>query len=244
MANSTTSTNSRSNMRVVGGSFDEPRRRRPAPVLLVVVVAAAALAVVVLLQLLQPAAAFVVVVPGFGLVVPRQQQQHQQQQQGLASWNGGRRLPYATAYRARSVAAAAARASSTAAVTPEAEERPRRSLDELLTEIRENAGTPQVLSLLKEAVAATGTGEVKREFFKVRFAFRVCHNFVKGAVLAIDSHFSRTAVLLHISMHAPPQAIFPFPLDDFQLKALEALGRRENVIVSAPTGSGRIDVAG
>lgn len=34
------------------------------------------------------------------------------------------------------------------------------------------------------------------------------------------------------------QAIFPFPLDDFQTKALEALGQRENVVVSAPTGSG------
>jgi len=57
-----------------------------------------------------------------------------------------------------------------------------------------------VLSLLKEAVASTGTGEVKREFFK---------------------------------------AIFPFPLDDFQLAALDALGGRENVVVSAPTGSGK-----
>lgn len=56
-----------------------------------------------------------------------------------------------------------------------------------------------MLSLLKEAVASTGTGEVKREFFK---------------------------------------AIFPFPLDDFQLAALDALGGRENVVVSAPTGSG------
>ena len=57
-----------------------------------------------------------------------------------------------------------------------------------------------MLPLLKEAVASTGTGEVKREFFK---------------------------------------AIFPFPLDDFQLAALDALGGRENVVVSAPTGSGK-----
>ncbi|EWM22284.1 hypothetical protein Naga_100224g7, partial [Nannochloropsis gaditana] len=70
----------------------------------------------------------------------------------------------------------------------------------ILDRIKAQAGTPEVLALLKEAVAATGTGEVKREFFK---------------------------------------AIFPFPLDDFQLAALDALGGRENVVVSAPTGSGK-----
>jgi len=39
-----------------------------------------------------------------------------------------------------------------------------------LDRINAQAGTPEVLALLKEAVAATGTGEVKREFFKVIIA--------------------------------------------------------------------------
>lgn len=80
--------------------------------------------------------------------------------------------------RWRSRAAVVAAASTTTAVTQQqpngllaaaggtAAQGPR-SLDELLTGIRANAGTPAVLSLLREAVAATGTGEVKREFFKV-----------------------------------------------------------------------------
>ncbi|KAG5189437.1 hypothetical protein JKP88DRAFT_353078 [Tribonema minus] len=34
-------------------------------------------------------------------------------------------------------------------------------------------------------------------------------------------------------------ALFPFDLDGFQLEALDALGARKNVIVSAPTGSGK-----
>lgn len=34
-------------------------------------------------------------------------------------------------------------------------------------------------------------------------------------------------------------ALFPFQLDEFQLQALRALGRRRNVVVSAPTGSGK-----
>ena len=72
--------------------------------------------------------------------VPPQQQQQQQQQ---------------------STAAAGAEPDKSRA-------RPPQSLDELLTEIKANAGTPQVLSLLKDAVAATGTGEVKKEVFKVR----------------------------------------------------------------------------
>jgi len=199
--------------------------------MLVVVVAAAALA-----GMLQQAAAFVVVVPGCGLFVPRQQQGQQQGQQRLSSaW-------HATPYRARSAAAAAARA-STAAVTPDEAaaggKLQRRSLDELLTEIGTNAGTPQVLSLLKEAVAATGTGEVKREFFKVH-PYAGCG----WALQSIDQGETRPSDTLytmsrtHPPTQLPPQAIFPFPLDDFQLKALEALGRRENVIVSAPTGSG------
>jgi|SRR6056297_1448777 len=40
----------------------------------------------------------------------------------------------------------------------------------ILDRINAQAGTPEVLALLKEAVAATGTGEVKREFFKVIIA--------------------------------------------------------------------------
>lgn len=75
--------------------------------------------------------------------------------------------PYALARQTRRRAVAAA------AVVPQQEEEAAveggqpRSLGELLEEIKANAGTPQVLSLLKEAVAATGTGEVKKEFFKV-----------------------------------------------------------------------------
>ena len=36
-----------------------------------------------------------------------------------------------------------------------------------------------------------------------------------------------------------PGAIFPFPLDDFQLEALDALNQGHSVVVSAPTGSGK-----
>ncbi|MFL0791856.1 MAG: DEAD/DEAH box helicase, partial [Prochlorococcus sp.] len=36
-----------------------------------------------------------------------------------------------------------------------------------------------------------------------------------------------------------PAAIFPFPLDDFQLEAIEALTQGHSVVVSAPTGSGK-----
>ena len=36
-----------------------------------------------------------------------------------------------------------------------------------------------------------------------------------------------------------PAAIFPFPLDDFQLDAIGALNQGHSVVVSAPTGSGK-----
>ena len=36
-----------------------------------------------------------------------------------------------------------------------------------------------------------------------------------------------------------PAAIFPFPLDDFQLDAIAALNQGHSVVVSAPTGSGK-----
>ena len=36
-----------------------------------------------------------------------------------------------------------------------------------------------------------------------------------------------------------PAAIFPFPLDDFQLEAIDALNQGHSVVVSAPTGSGK-----
>ncbi|MDP7327005.1 MAG: DEAD/DEAH box helicase, partial [Prochlorococcaceae cyanobacterium ETNP7_MAG_30] len=36
-----------------------------------------------------------------------------------------------------------------------------------------------------------------------------------------------------------PSAIFPFPLDEFQLEAIEALNQGHSVVVSAPTGSGK-----
>ena len=36
-----------------------------------------------------------------------------------------------------------------------------------------------------------------------------------------------------------PLTIFPFPLDDFQLEAIDALNQGHSVVVSAPTGSGK-----
>ena len=36
-----------------------------------------------------------------------------------------------------------------------------------------------------------------------------------------------------------PAALFPFPLDDFQLEAVAALNQGHSVVVSAPTGSGK-----
>ena len=36
-----------------------------------------------------------------------------------------------------------------------------------------------------------------------------------------------------------PSTIFPFPLDDFQLEAIDALNQGHSVVVSAPTGSGK-----
>ena len=38
-------------------------------------------------------------------------------------------------------------------------------------------------------------------------------------------------------------AAYPFPLDDFQLRAIEALDAGESVLVAAPTGSGKTVVA-
>ena len=38
-------------------------------------------------------------------------------------------------------------------------------------------------------------------------------------------------------------AAYPFPLDDFQLRAIEALHAGESVLVAAPTGSGKTVVA-
>ena len=40
-----------------------------------------------------------------------------------------------------------------------------------------------------------------------------------------------------------PATIFPFPLDDFQLEAIDALNQGHSVVVSAPTGSGKTLVA-
>ena len=36
-----------------------------------------------------------------------------------------------------------------------------------------------------------------------------------------------------------PKEIFPFALDDFQLKAIDSLNQGHSVVVSAPTGSGK-----
>ena len=35
------------------------------------------------------------------------------------------------------------------------------------------------------------------------------------------------------------EQVFPFPLDDFQLEAIDALNQGHSVVVSAPTGSGK-----
>ena len=37
----------------------------------------------------------------------------------------------------------------------------------------------------------------------------------------------------------PLGELFPFPLDDFQLEAIDALNQGQSVVVSAPTGSGK-----
>ena len=36
-----------------------------------------------------------------------------------------------------------------------------------------------------------------------------------------------------------PDEIFPFALDEFQLKAIDSLNQGHSVVVSAPTGSGK-----
>ena len=36
-----------------------------------------------------------------------------------------------------------------------------------------------------------------------------------------------------------PKEIFPFALDEFQLKAIDSLNQGHSVVVSAPTGSGK-----
>ena len=36
-----------------------------------------------------------------------------------------------------------------------------------------------------------------------------------------------------------PLQVFPFPLDDFQKQAIDALNQGHSVVVSAPTGSGK-----
>ena len=42
------------------------------------------------------------------------------------------------------------------------------------------------------------------------------------------------------SVESPdPAQLFPFPLDDFQLDAIDALNQGHSVVVSAPTGSGK-----
>ena len=139
-----------------------------APLSLSLGLALALLVALVGLAAQQPAAAFVVPAPAF----PHPWQQHR----SLATPATGRHQ-HARARRPPGLAAATT--TSSTAVPPQAQAgaeeggsraggRPPRSMDELLAEIQLNAGTPQVLSLLKEAVAATGTGEVRKEVFKVR----------------------------------------------------------------------------
>lgn len=42
------------------------------------------------------------------------------------------------------------------------------------------------------------------------------------------------------SSDVPPlEELFPFPLDQFQLEAIDALNQGHSVVVSAPTGSGK-----
>ena len=40
-----------------------------------------------------------------------------------------------------------------------------------------------------------------------------------------------------------PQELFPFPLDDFQVEAMNRIGEGHSVLVSAPTGSGKTAIA-
>lgn len=143
-----------------------------APLSLSLGLALALLVALVGLAAQQPAAAFVVPAPAF----PHPWQQHR----SLATPATGRHQQHARARRPLGLAAAAT--TSSTAVPRQAQAgaeegsraggRAPRSMDELLTEIRLNAGTPQVLSLLKEAVEATGTGEVRKEVFKVRPSVR------------------------------------------------------------------------
>ena len=39
-----------------------------------------------------------------------------------------------------------------------------------------------------------------------------------------------------------PAAIFPFPLDEFQHEAIDALNQGHSVVVSDPTGSGKTNI--
>ena len=52
---------------------------------------------------------------------------------------------------------------------------------------------------------------------------------------ASDAHPSPTAPTPELD----PERLFAFPLDDFQLEAVEALNQGQSVVVSAPTGSGK-----
>lgn len=44
-------------------------------------------------------------------------------------------------------------------------------------------------------------------------------------------------------MSLVPQSLFPFPLDEFQVEAMETIAAGENLLVSAPTGSGKTAIA-
>ena len=66
----------------------------------------------------------------------------------------------------------------------------------------------------------------------------------------MDSGLDDLPKILAMAEHDPPEQsatdgeivldqLFPFPLDDFQLEAIDALNQGQSVVVSAPTGSGK-----
>ena len=51
-----------------------------------------------------------------------------------------------------------------------------------------------------------------------------------------ERHTSENEILQN---NLNPKEIFPFELDEFQLKAIDSLNQGHSVVVSAPTGSGK-----
>lgn len=56
---------------------------------------------------------------------------------------------------------------------------------------------------------------------------------------AIGSDVTRSMGMAANNAVPPVEELFPFPLDDFQLEAIDSLNQGHSVVVSAPTGSGK-----